>query len=103
VAGLHFGGCPSRWTHGRIIVERRGTACPRIYEMAPKDFDKRIQLFLSFYDDLSACYRTILANGVLADAVQLFKDTYGTGIPDVKILDFIFHSAGRAKLEIKVT
>jgi hypothetical protein len=31
-----------------------------------------------------------------------FKDTYGAGIPDVKILDFIFHSAGRAKLAITV-
>jgi len=67
-----------------------------------KDFDNRVQPFMLFHDDLRSCYQRILANGVLADAVQSFRNTYGVGIPDVKILDFIFHTAGRAKLSIVV-
>jgi len=69
---------------------------------SPKDFPNRIQPFLPFYQDLSRCYQRILGDGTLANAMHSFRDTRSARVPDVKILDFIFHSAGRLGLSVGV-
>jgi hypothetical protein len=67
-----------------------------------KGFANRVQPFLPFYDDLTRCYQRILADGTLTNVMQSFRSTYPTPIPDIKILDFIFWSAGSRGLSINV-
>jgi hypothetical protein len=55
---------------------------------------------MDFYGDLSACYRQILADGKLKRAMQFFSDIYSARIPDIKILDCIFKSAGSRGLKV---
>jgi len=69
---------------------------------SPKGFANRIQPFLPFYEDLSRCYQRILADGTLANVMQSFRDAYSPRIPDIKILDFIFWSAGSLGLSISI-
>ena len=64
------------------------------------DFDARVQPLMDFYGDLSACYGQVLADGTLTGAVQFFRDTYSACIPDIKILDCIFKSAGSRGLKV---
>ncbi len=64
-------------------------------------FDVRIRPLMDFYNDLGICYGRILADGALADAMQSFSRRYSEQVPDIKMLDFIFHSAGRLGLSVE--
>jgi hypothetical protein len=64
-------------------------------------FDSRIKPLMDFYCDLAVCYKRILADGLLEDVMQLFRETYSAGVPEIKILDFIFYSAGRLRLSVE--
>jgi hypothetical protein len=64
-------------------------------------FDGRIKPLLDFYNDLGVCYERILADGSLATVMRRFKRMYSERVPDIKILDFIFHSAGRLGLSVE--
>jgi hypothetical protein len=64
------------------------------------DFDARVQPLMDFYGNLSACYGQVLADGALTGAMQFFRDTYSACIPDIKILDCIFKSAGSRGLKV---
>ncbi len=72
------------------------------YSYRDDSFAARVQPFLDFYADLGDCYRRILADGVLENALRSFRSTYSARVPDVKILDFIFWSAGRLGLSVGV-
>jgi len=65
-------------------------------------FDAKLQSLMNFYSDLNECYKRTLADGALADVVQQFRDTYSPLVPDVKILDFIFMSAGNLGLSVSI-
>jgi len=64
-------------------------------------FDVRIRPLMDFYNDLGGCYKRILADRLLEDVMQLFRETYSASVPETKMLDFIFYSAGRVRLSVE--
>jgi hypothetical protein len=64
---------------------------------AYKPFDERLQQYLAFYQFLRQFYDDIITRGVMNKLVELFEETYSprARVPPVKILDFIFWSAGK--------
>jgi hypothetical protein len=64
-------------------------------------FEERIDPLLDFYSDLVGCYRRILTDDALADVMRSFSEMYSAHVPRIKMLDFIFHSAGRLGLSIE--
>ena len=69
--------------------------------MGTSEFATSIQRYLPFYEDLGRCYQRILDDGVLSGVVQSFSDTYSALVPETKILDFIFWSAGSQGLLVR--
>lgn len=68
-----------------------------------KTFDVRLEEYMAFYNRLRGIYAEILNGGLLQGPRQTFRDIYAAPperIPEVKVLDFIFWSAG--KLSFKV-
>ncbi len=63
-----------------------------------RSFEKRLSEYMDFYDELKALYEKIIKENLLADTRKLFRDRYqciSADIPEVKVLDFIFWSAGK--------
>lgn len=66
-----------------------------------KPFDKRLQEYLTFYESLRKAYEEITRSGSMKTLADLFERTYspaGCRVPAMKVLDFIFWSAGKAGL-----
>ena len=60
--------------------------------------EERLQRLLEFYVKLEYGYRRILDLGLLYKPCQLFRELYSASpsdVPDIKVLDFVFWSAGR--------
>jgi hypothetical protein len=65
-----------------------------------KPFDTRLQEYLAFYESLRKFYEEITIQGSMKKLVGLFERTYSPAashIAPVKVLDFIFWSAGKAE------
>ena len=71
-------------------------------DSTPRDFAARFQRFVPFYEDLGRSYQSVIARGVLTDVIQSFRDAYSPIVPEAKILDFIFWSAGRLGLSVAI-
>jgi hypothetical protein len=66
-----------------------------------KLFDPRLQKYLPFYQALSKFCEEVTIQGSMKELVGLFERTYSPAacrVPAVKVLDFIFWSAGKAGL-----
>ena len=64
-----------------------------------KQWDVRLQEYLDLYRQLRTFYENAIDSGSLNELTDLFKTVYspvGCRLPEVKILDFIFWSAGKA-------
>ena len=63
-----------------------------------KPFDARLQEYLAFYDSLRKFYEEVTIQGSMKELAALFDRTYSPAarrVPAVKVLDFIFWSAGK--------
>jgi hypothetical protein len=63
-----------------------------------KPFDTRLQGYLSFYESLRRFYDEVTFQESMQELVGLFRRTYSPAacrVPTVKVLDFIFWSAGK--------
>jgi hypothetical protein len=63
-----------------------------------QDSEIRAGHLLRFYEDLQTLYREVLQSGDLEQTIGEFRKRYTAStidIPDIKILDFIFWSAGK--------
>jgi hypothetical protein len=61
--------------------------------------ETRLERYLSFYTTLKSVYEEILHGEMLTDQIRTFCDQYvkpGETLPSMKIIDFIFWSAGKA-------
>lgn len=68
-----------------------------------KPFETRLEEYLDFYEGLRKLYREIITGDLLRDPAGLFHKKYAPAssrVPPIKVLDFIFWSAG--KLSVKV-
>lgn len=69
-----------------------------------KAFDVRLEEYLAFYVRLSDIYNEILKRDHLLAPRQMFREMYGVqqkSFPDIKVLDFIFWSAGKLSFKAK--
>jgi len=67
-----------------------------------KPFENRLSEYMTFYEGLRKLYGGILRDNKLAKARALFHKIYRTSpqvVPEVKVLDFIFWSAGKLSRE----
>ena len=65
-------------------------------------FEQRLADYLAFYAELAELYRSVIAADSLAAARRLFRAQYRvseTEVPEHKVLDFIFWSAGKLSKE----
>jgi hypothetical protein len=65
---------------------------------ASGEFQTRLARFLKFYEWLRQAYETILEDRLMRQTVEAFRTKFSTQAPhldDVKVLDFIFWSAGK--------
>lgn len=65
-----------------------------------KPFEVRFDEFMVFYADLRDTYNEILSRNLLEGPRQMFREIYSAPvdrIPDIKVLDFIFWSAGKLR------
>lgn len=63
-----------------------------------KTFDVRLDKYMTFYDKLRDIYAEILTANLLERPRRMFRQIYSAPperIPDTKVLDFIFWSAGK--------
>jgi hypothetical protein len=61
-------------------------------------FDDRLERYMDFYSKLRELYTEVLTRNLLATPRRLFHDTYDAAperVPEMKVLDFIFWSAGK--------
>jgi hypothetical protein len=68
-----------------------------------KPADARLQEYMAFYLRLKTFYRESILQGSLKELTALFEKTYAhaaSRIPPVKVLDFIFWSAGKLGLKL---
>jgi hypothetical protein len=66
-----------------------------------KDSDTRLQEYLAFYESLRKFYKEVTIQGSMKELVGLFERTYSPAacrVPAVRVLDFIFWSAGKVGL-----
>jgi hypothetical protein len=69
---------------------------------AYRPFDRRLAEYSAFHADLKDLYRSIVETDRLREARALFRTMYGvpsTSVPETKVLDFIFWSAGKLMRE----
>lgn len=69
-----------------------------------KTFDVRLNEYMAFYNKLRGIYAEILDSDLLQWLRQMFRDIYAAPperIPEIKVLDFIFWSAGKLSFEAK--
>jgi hypothetical protein len=70
-------------------------------EMSPpynKEYTKRLDRTLEFYERLQAIYREIADRQTLSEHIRAFRECYSAPvdeIPETKVIDFIFWSAGK--------
>lgn len=65
---------------------------------ASGDYQARLNELLDFYDWLKGAYETILKDRLMIQTIQAFRNKFSAQAPDlddVKVLDFIFWSAGK--------
>ncbi len=70
-----------------------------------KPFDARLQEYLAFYESLRKFYEEVSVNGSMKELVSLFERIYSPvarRVPPVKVLDFIFWSAGKMRLRYSI-
>ena len=63
-----------------------------------KTFDVRLTEYMAFYNKLRGIYAEIIGRDILQKPRQMFRDIYAAPperIPEIKVLDFIFWSAGK--------
>ena len=63
-----------------------------------KPFEVRFEKYMAFYADLRDTYTEILKHNLLEEPRRIFRHIYSAPlerIPDIKVLDFIFWSAGK--------
>lgn len=63
-----------------------------------KTFDIRLNEYMTFYNKLRGIYAEIIDRNFLQQPRQMFRDIYAAPperIPEIKVLDFIFWSAGK--------
>lgn len=66
-----------------------------------KSFEVRFEQYRAFYADLRDTYTEILKHNLLEQPRRIFRHIYSAPverIPDIKVLDFIFWSAGKLLL-----
>ena len=66
-----------------------------------KSFEVRFEQYMVFYADLRDTYTEILKHNLLEEPRRIFRHIYSAPlerIPDIKVLDFIFWSAGKLLL-----
>lgn len=69
-----------------------------------KDFEIRLDRYMSFYKSLCDTYDTILRQLLLRESRRIFRETYlgpTERIPETKVLDFVFWSYGKLKPSFK--
>lgn len=67
-----------------------------------KTFDVRLTEYMAFYNKLRGIYAEIIGRDILQKPRQMFRDIYAAPperIPEIKVLDFIFWSAGKLSFE----
>lgn len=70
-----------------------------------KDFEVRLNEYLSFYEVLISDYKQVLSENLLDIAFKEFESVFpptNKPIPDIKRLDFLLWSAGKLKNRIKM-
>jgi hypothetical protein len=68
-----------------------------------KDTTKRLRMYSNFYQELTDRYEKIITDGELANARNLFRETYVNkeeDFPEVKVIDFIVWQAGKLRKTI---
>ncbi len=68
-----------------------------------KTFDVRLNEYMAFYNNLRCIYAEILDGNLLQGSRQRFRDIYEARperVPEIKVLDFIFWSAGKLSFEV---
>ena len=76
-----------------------GFRTPANYKM----FEVRLDEYLGFYAKLRGIYAEILAKNLLEEPRRIFREIYAAPperIPDIKVLDFIFWSAGKLSVVV---
>jgi hypothetical protein len=66
-------------------------------------FEKRLQRYLDFYGKLRELYADVLEQNLLQTPRRLFRASYDAPperVPEMKVLDFIFWSAGKLGLVV---
>jgi hypothetical protein len=69
-----------------------------------KDFDVRLDEYMTFYETLRDNYEEIIRRNLLLEPRRLFHQHFATHndrIPETKVLDFIFWSAGKQSFTAK--
>ncbi len=80
--------------YDREVAKVFGFRAPDNYRM----FDVRLERYLIFYAELRDIYAEILNENLLEEPRRIFRQIYAAPperIPDIKVLDFIFWSAGK--------
>lgn len=68
-----------------------------------KPFEQRLSEYTSFYTKLKSLYQTIIDKDDLKEARAMFRSQYQcteSDVPETKVLDFIFWSAGKLSREV---
>ncbi|HKV46836.1 MAG TPA: hypothetical protein VJN69_02005 [Candidatus Acidoferrales bacterium] len=63
-----------------------------------RPFEDRLASYLAFYGNLRDTYNRILSENHIAQTRRMFREKYASvaaGVPELKVLDFIFWSAGK--------
>jgi hypothetical protein len=67
-----------------------------------KPFDVRLSEYMAFYNKLRIIYAEIISTDAVQEPRQMFREIYAAppdSIPEIKVLDFIFWSAGKLSFE----
>ena len=67
-----------------------------------RSFEQRLTEYLTFHEELRALYAQVIKNGQLQSARAQFRELYvprSATVPETKVLDFIFWSAGKLSRE----
>ena len=71
-----------------------------------KTFHVRLNKYVAFYNKLRSIYAEIINGNLLRQPREMFRDIYAAPpqrIPEIKVLDFIFWSAGKLSFKAKRT
>jgi hypothetical protein len=65
-----------------------------------KQFEDRLNAYMKFYESLRSDYQKILRQNLLAGPRLLFRTKFSEQIPEIRVLDFIFWTAGKIGLRV---